>query len=369
MVKTLIGIYIHVPFCASKCPYCDFYSLTGYSEGDKDDYVQAVLRAMDRYEGESADTLYFGGGTPSLLGGVRLATLIESVRAQFSLADDAEITMEANPGDGLYDTVAAFAAAGGNRVSLGMQAADDIHLRALGRRHTAAQTEAATHAIRRAGIDNLSLDLMLGTPGQTTDSVITAVKRCKDWGASHVSAYLLKLEPKTPYAAAPPALPDEDETVALYHTTAKALEQTGFFQYEISNFAAPHRQSRHNLKYWNLDEYIGFGPAAHSFWRGKRFYYPRSLKAFLEGAPPIAEECGSSIEENSLSEYAMLRLRLTEGLTEQGTAAKFGCSIPREWRKRAMALPSSLILTDEDGIRLTRDGFLVSDALIARIIL
>lgn len=364
----MVGLYIHVPFCVSKCPYCDFYSLTGSTDEDKDRYVQAVLAHMGRYEGLCADTLYFGGGTPSLLGGRRLAALLGGVRQRFTLTADAEITLEANPADDLYDTLAAFGAAGGNRVSLGMQAADDKQLRALGRRHTAADTQRTVRDIRRAGIENISLDLMLGTPGQTPDTVKTAARRCEEWGASHVSAYLLKLEPDTPFGQTPPLLPDEDETVALYHTAAEALEQAGFAQYEISNFAKPGRHSRHNLKYWNGDAYLGFGPAAHSFYGGNRFYYPRSLTDFLAGNRPVAENT-SDIADNSPTEYAMLRLRLTEGLTEEGFLQKFGGPIPGEWRRKAAALPSTLLYCDERGIRLTREGFLVSDALIAEILL
>lgn len=365
----MVGIYVHVPFCVSKCPYCDFYSLAGQSEDVKEAYIQAVLHAMDPYAGLAADTLYFGGGTPSLLGGKRLAALIAGVRERFSLTADAEITMEANPADDLYDTLVAFAATGGNRVSLGMQAAEDRSLRLLGRRHTADQTAAAVEAVRRAGIDNVSLDLMLGTPEQTADQVREAVARCAAWNVSHVSAYLLKLEPGTPFGETPPTLPDEDQTVALYHTAAEALENAGFRQYEISNFAKPGWESRHNQKYWNLEEYVGFGPAAHSFYGGRRFCYPRSLERFLAGDGPVAEGDDETIGENSPEEYAMLRLRLTEGLTEDGFAARFGRAIPAEWRKRAAALPSALVCSDDRGVRLSREGFLVSDAVIARILL
>lgn len=364
----MTGIYIHVPFCASKCPYCDFYSLTGQPEAVKDAYVQAVLRAMDRFAGESADTVYFGGGTPSLLGGDRLAALVEGVRRRFLLTADAEITLEANPGDPLTDTAAAFRDAGGNRVSLGVQAVDDDHLRALGRRHTAAQAAQAITGLRQMGFDNLSVDLMLGTPGQTAAHVREAVDRFADWGVAHVSAYLLKLEPGTPFGEQPPVLPDEDDTVMLYRTAAEALERAGFAQYEISNFARPGRESRHNLKYWNSDPYVGFGPAAHSFFGGRRWAYPRSLEAFLAGAEPVMEAADTVIAENSPDEYAMLRLRLTEGLTEAGFCHRFGSPIPNEWRRRAAGLPARLVAVNNRGIRLTREGFLVSDAVIARIL-
>lgn len=367
----MLGIYIHVPFCVSKCPYCDFYSLTGSTEETKDAYVQALIREMDRWatHGDTVDTVYFGGGTPSLLGGARLARLLEAARRRFAFAADTEITLEANPADDLAETFAAFAAAGGNRISLGMQDADDTQLRRLGRRHTAAQVETAVAAAKAAGITNVSLDMMLGTEGQTAEQVKAAAARCAALGASHVSAYLLKLEPHTPFGNCPPPLPDEEETVALYHTAADELAKYGYEQYEISNFAKGGKVSRHNLKYWNLEPYIGLGPSAHSFYNGRRVYYPRSLEAFLAGCDPVLEGDNECIDENSPEEYAMLRLRLTEGLTEQGFAARYGTPIPARWRQKAEALPSSLVVTDTAGIRLTRDGFLVSDAVIAEILL
>ncbi len=363
------GIYIHVPFCISKCPYCDFYSLTNGNEAAFDAYVEAVVRAMAAYPGLSADTLYFGGGTPTLLGGNRLARLIEAARAQFALPPEAEITLEANPAEDLAETFAAFGAAGGNRISLGMQAVTDERLRALGRRHTAAQTEAAVAAAKAAGIANLSVDLLLGTAGQTVAEVQEAAATCAALGVQHVSAYLLKLEPNTPFGRTPPTLPDDDETAALYLAAVEALEQQGFAQYEISNFAKPGYRSRHNLKYWNREPYLGLGPAAHSFFNGRRWEYPRSLERFLAGEPPIWESDGSPIAENSPEEYLMLRLRLTEGVTEAGYAAQFGTPIPERFRQRAAALPPQLVVADTAGIRLTREGFLVSDGILARLLL
>ena len=366
-----VGLYLHIPFCVSKCPYCDFYSVAA-TDVQLDAYTDALSRSLADWAaktGETADTLYFGGGTPSLLGGKRLAHLTKTARRLFSISDDAEITLEANPGDALGDVFSAFAAVGGNRLSLGMQAADDRQLRALGRRHSVSQVEDAVRAANAAGITNYSLDLMLGTPEQTIEDVVYAAACCEQWGASHVSAYLLKLENGTPFAAAPPPLPDEDATVALYHAAAEALERHGYRQYEISNFARPGYESRHNTKYWNLDPYLGIGPSAHSFLGGKRFAYTRSLADFLGGNPPIAE-CPSptAIPEGSAEEYAMLRLRLTEGLRETAFAARFGAPIPTAWRDVAEKLPASLIRTDADGIRLTRDGFLVSNTIISRLL-
>lgn len=378
--RQTLGLYLHVPFCVSKCPYCDFYSLphSGWDEELLERYTgvlcESLSRWAERLPGQRADTLYFGGGTPSLLGGKRLTRLIQAADAAFSLftgETPPEITLEANPGDELADTLRAFAAAGGNRVSLGMQAADREGLKALGRRHTPDQTGRAAAAVQAAGIDNLSLDLMLATPGQTVVSLAGSVRTAARLGARHLSAYLLRLEEGTPYFDRRDrlALPDEDEAAAQYERVCDLLEQYGYRQYEISSFALPDCESRHNLKYWRGEAYLGLGPAAHSFVDGRRFAYPRDLKAFLAGGEPAAEENGEeTLAENSEEEYLMLRLRLTVGVSEEDFAARFGHSLPTLWRERAEALPKELIVSDAAGIRLTRQGFLLSNALIGRLL-
>ncbi len=366
-----IGLYLHVPFCASKCPYCDFYS-TVSTPLQWDAYTDSLCAAIEQWGARTkavADTVYFGGGTPSLLGGERLAKILGTARRAFAVPATAEITMEANPADNLTPVFSAFAEAGGNRVSLGMQAAEATELSALGRRHTPSQVETAVAAAKAAGIANISLDMMLGIPHQTEHSVIAAAKLCRDLQITHVSAYLLKQEPNTPFYRDPPPLPDEDTVITLYHTAAKALEEYGFLQYEISNFARTGCESRHNLKYWNSEPYLGLGPSAHSFLDGRRFEYPRDTAAFIQGCEPIPEQReASEIAENSAAEYAMLRLRLTDGLREDAYAARFGTPIPAVWRKNAAALPRQLVCCDEKGIRLTREGMLVSNAILARIL-
>ena len=367
-----IGLYIHIPFCVSKCPYCDFYSLPSPDDSLLDAYTDAVIAAMDRWAMKRpmrANTLYFGGGTPPLLGGQRLSRLIRHATERFALfeGEAPEITMEANPADDLKDVFDAFAQAGGNRVSLGMQSAHVGELRSLGRRHTPMQLEHAVAAARSAGIDYLSVDLMLGIPEQTVSSVIASVRHAARLGARHVSAYMLKLESGTPFGIQPPMLPDEDATADLYLAVIDALEREGYRQYEISNFALPGYASRHNLKYWDSRPYLGLGPAASSCLDNRRFSYHRDITAFIREDEPVTEPDGD-IPTGSLLEYAMLRLRLTDGLQEEALIARFGEGIPAVWRQRASVLPTSLLCVDEQGIRLTSQGFLVSNSLICHIL-
>ncbi len=365
-----IGLYVHVPFCLSKCPYCDFYSLARPTDEQLDAYAARVCAALDEWAARlpdtTADTLYFGGGTPALLGGERLATVIDRAQARFRLAD-AEITLEANPADDLRDTLAAFAAAGGNRLSLGMQSACAGELAVLGRRHTPADVERTVADARAAGLDNLSLDVMLGISGQTETTARHSVRVAAALGAAHVSAYLLKVEPNTPYGRCAPPLPDEDTTADLYLAAMDELDALGYRQYEISNTALAGRESRHNLKYWKSGPYLGIGPAASSCLGGRRFAYPRDLAGFMNGEEPVDEPAGS-IAVGSPTEYALLRLRLTEGINAADYAARFGEPIPSAWCERAASLPPTLVTQDAVGIRLTREGFLLSNTLLSHIL-
>lgn len=366
-----IGLYIHIPFCVAKCPYCDFYSLPLRTQEQLDRYTAGLLSTMERWAARlplRADTLYFGGGTPALLGGARLTAILRRADELFHLfAGDPEITLEANPADDLAGTLAAFAAAGGNRLSLGMQSACEEELHRLGRRHTPADVARTVADARQAGLENLSLDVMLGISGQTVATACRSVERAAELGASHLSAYLLKIEPDTPYGTCPPPLPDEDAAADWYLAAMERAESLGYRQYEISNAALPGRESRHNLKYWDSRPYLGLGPAASSCVAGRRFTYPRDLEHFLAGGEPAEDPVGE-IPVGSPAEYALLRLRLAEGLSAVEYTRRFGAELPATWRQRASALPDRLVVQDETGIRFTREGFLLSNTLIAHIL-
>ena len=362
-----IGLYIHVPFCDGKCPYCDFFSVPG-SESVMDEYTNCIigrLKSCSEQIGCKADTLYFGGGTPSLLGGKRLARMVEAARKNFGL-ENAEITVEANPGKDLSGFFREIAAAGVNRVSLGLQSANEEELRLLGRRHTADDAARAVEDARKAGIGNISLDLMLAVQGQTEESLARSAAFCAGLGAEHVSAYLLKIEPHTLYwkEKAELRLPDEDAAADLYLSACRVLEQLGYRQYEISNFAKEGRESRHNLKYWHCDEYLGLGPSAHSFLSGKRFHFERSLRGFLGGDAPVQDGAGGDFDE-----FAMLRMRLTEGLTDGACRARFAYPVPERVKKAARLYePGGLTVCGKNGFHFTPRGFLLSDMLTGEIL-
>ena len=360
-----LGLYIHVPFCKQKCVYCDFYSLPR-REDQMDAYVSALRAQLAEadFSGYEADTVYFGGGTPSYLGPRRLTALLEAASAACSIAPGAEITLEANPDSaGDPDALSALRQAGFNRVSLGMQSADDGELRAIGRVHTMAQVRASADAVRRAGFDNLSLDLIYGLPGQSLprwrENLSAAAALCPE----HLSCYGLKAEPGTPLYARRDTLPGDGAQADMYLETVDFLESRGYRQYEISNFAKPGRESRHNLKYWTLGEYAGFGPGAHSDFRGRRYAWARDLEAYLRGKPPLSEDQAMSPRDRE-AEWLMLSLRLVRGLDmaawEERFRRPFAPFLPFLNRCEAAGYAAR----EEGRWRLTPRGFLVSNQII-----
>ncbi len=360
-----VGLYIHVPFCTSKCRYCDFYSLCDAASAPA--YARQVARqlhaAARRYP-RRAETLYFGGGTPPMLGADGIEAVIHAARDAFDLAPTAEITCEMNPGSGYPATVEQLAAVGVNRLSIGLQSALPDELTALGRRHSPQDAATLVARAKAAGIGNISLDLMWGIPGQTVASALQSLAFALSLAPTHISAYMLKIEPDTPFGRQPPVLPDEQTVCEIYETCCEQLEQAGYPRYEISNFARPGFESRHNLKYWNCEETLGLGPAAHSFMEGKRFYYPRDLAGFMAGNPPQDDGAGGDF-----TEYAMLQLRLRSGLRETACRLRYGHPIPLAMRQTAESLARhGLMSVDRDGIRLTTKGNLVSNEILARLL-
>ena len=341
------GLYIHVPFCLTKCPYCDFYSVP-FSQKAAREYADAVIRNLERYD-EPFGSVYFGGGTPILL-----APYLKEITEHVRIESGAEITVEANPCMCVPKTLEELRAAGVNRLSIGVQSLNDGELSALGRRHTAVQAEQAVLAAKSAGFDNISADIMLATPKQTEKSLSETIDRLVSLPIAHVSAYLLKIEPNTPFGKNPPELSlDEDETAELYLSAVSDLAAAGFAQYEISNFAKNGFESRHNLIYWRREEYLGIGPAAHSFYNGKRFAVPRDIRKFI--GSPVQDEAVTDGSPDETEERIMLGLRLTEGIPEE---------LWKPHEKRLRFIPREYYTIKNGRLSLTPRGFLLSNEII-----
>lgn len=309
------SLYIHVPFCAHKCGYCDFYSFVGDEESIST-YTELLLQMIRTLPGgpHSLSTLYFGGGSPSILGADRIAKILEAV-SKSCVLNGTEITLECNPEGVNQPFFEAVRRAGVNRISMGMQSAVANELLFLGRRHTHETLCHAVEAARAAGVKNLSLDMMLGIPGQTLESLETSLAALDALAPQHVSAYLLKLEPGTPLfeSSIKDLCPDEEIAAECYLYTASRLSEMGYRQYEISNFARSGCRSRHNLAYWTLSPYIGLGPAAHTFFKGRRLSFPADLSALLSVSDPYTlwQDDGPGGDRE---ERIMLGLRLSDGL-------------------------------------------------------
>ncbi len=323
--KLPLGLYIHVPFCRSKCQYCDFYSMATKEDKLFDGYLDAVCdhikEAGELAPNHKVDTIYFGGGTPSFFGADGLAVILTTIRRNFDVDNNAEITFECNPDSVTDRLLHRLRAEGFNRVSLGIQSDDDEQLKKLGRPHTYAQAVTAYHRIRKAGFRNVSVDLMYGLPGQdiydwqqTLDNVLRLLPE-------HVSCYALKIEEGTPFWGLKDVLnlPDDETQADMYLAAVETLRGRGFRQYEISNFCRKGLVSKHNMKYWTGGEYLGFGPGASSDFGGKRFTLKRDLQAYITGireSGDIMEDLQEIPMRERAGEYLMLRLRTNVGISQ-----------------------------------------------------
>lgn len=370
-----LGLYIHIPFCKSKCVYCDFYSLP-HAENHMDRYAAALCRQLAEISRQTTahevDTIYFGGGTPSYLGVKRLKRILKTVEKHYRIAKHPEITLEANPDSaGDWKNLRGLRKAGFNRISLGVQSADDKLLALLGRPHTFAQAVDAAAAVRKAKIKNLSLDLIYGLPGQTMDGWKDTVEKALALEPDHLSCYGLKVEENTPLWESQRDLemPDDDLQADMYLWTVERLGSLGFAQYEISNFAKPDFESRHNMKYWTLGEYAGFGPGAHSDLGDVRYAYVRDLDAYCLGV----ENEGDILSENERIpsrkrdvEYIMLGLRTAHGLSRQEFENRFRLPFGPVQAVLERFCESGRAVFRDDRWRLTPEGFLLSNQIIGQ---
>lgn len=340
------GLYIHIPFCASKCPYCDFYSVK-YDENAAKEYVERICGEFKKYTGAEFDTVYLGGGTPSMLNADLISKILTAAKRSFNIDENSEITIECNPSKDLSSDFMEYKKAGINRVSIGMQSAVKAERLALGRTAGSDKVAKTVEDARAAGIINISLDLMLGTPRQTMSGLYQTFDFIKQMKVPHISAYMLKIEQGTLFFKLRDKLelPGENEVADMYLETVAQLEKQGLLQYEISNFARPGFESRHNIKYWDLTPYLGIGKTAHSFWNGRRFYYDRDLNIVDDGI-------GGADEEK-----IMLGLRLTRGIDKALVKKDYSAYVKAGFMKET-----------DSRLAFTPKGFLVSNTILSDLI-
>ena len=371
-----LGLYVHVPYCAVRCSYCDFYLRPGRGP-DLPSFVEAVCREIELAGLESgapaADTVHFGGGTPSLLPALLLSAVLASLKTSFRLSSTAELALEANPEDLDAVRLEGYAAAGVNRLSIGVQSLDDVLLKLMRRPHDAHRALASVDAARRSEVRSVGIDLILGLPGQERIRVIDDIRRLVDRGVDHVSLYLLEIQEGTrlgrEVALGRRAPMGDDEAARLYEDAADELEGHGFEHYEISNFARPGHRSRHNLKYWTDKEYLGFGPSAHSYVGERRWANAADLRDYLARRG----ECCARVEDvrsrgRRACEALFAGLRLAEGVDLQALRARYGDAFvpPGDACLETLA-ESRLLERTPDHLRLTRRGRLVSNEIFERL--
>lgn len=359
------GVYIHIPFCQTKCPYCDFYSMRG-TEEKKNFYLEALKKEILFHKNISADTIYLGGGTPSVFGKERLKNLIETAKEIFGFTDG-EVTVEVNPSSCDEDLISCLASVGVNRISMGLQSAIDEERKILGRHSDCDKVKKSIEICQQYGIENISLDVMLGVPEQTIDSLKQTLDFAINSGAKHISAYILKIEENTLFHRRKDTLPlpDEDTVCDMYEFVCDYLEKSGFSQYEISNFSTQGFESKHNLKYWNSEEYLGLGPAAHSYLDGKRFYHERNYEEYLKNPTAYIPDG----DGGSFSEFAMLKLRLTKGVSRKEISEKFGEeNFEKLLNNSEKFINMKLMFFDGENLYFTKQGFLLSNTILSEII-
>ena len=374
-----LGLYIHIPFCKSKCRYCDFCSFPSPKPHRIEAYLDALCREIEAYgqkehpyythaKSRSVTTVYFGGGTPTLLHPCALARVMETLARIFRIEEDAEITAECNPATADIDYFRALRVIGFNRLSIGAQSMQNGELKRLGRLHTANDVKKTVADARAAGFDNISLDLMFGIPEQTEESLADTLRTALSLSPDHLSVYGLQIEEGTYFARHQNELPlpNEDTERAMYMQTVDTLSTHGLPQYEISNFARPGRESQHNLRYWRRQDYIGLGLAAHSCMDNLRFSNTEELDRYLTGDRRETEE--SISPHDILAERVMLGMRLTEGVDFSTLIHAHGDEAIRYRDALASYEAHRLITRDGDRIAFTHDGSYVSNAILSDVL-
>lgn len=377
-----LGLYIHIPFCISKCNYCDFYSIGGADEEKKDRYISALIKHMQEYKIQTKNyivsSVYIGGGTPSLLNEIQLKNVMKAVKKNFRLSSRCEISMEVNPGTVDEKKLKTMRKLGINRISIGVQSFDDGELAVCGRRHNTHDVFQCIGSARNAGFDNLSIDLIYGLPGQSREKLFDNIDTAVKLNVDHISLYGLKIEEGTPfwYSRHELDFPDEDAECDMYFGAVEFLKHAGYRQYEISNFAKRQKACKHNLRYWNCDEYIGFGPAAHSYFGGKRFSFKRDLNLYIDSFDETKKVNETLVDEYvdippqaRIAEYVMLRFRLCEGVNLAKFKKRFGRSFESLYYEKMWPyINSGHIVKTKTGYAFTPQGMYVSNYILSRMI-
>jgi len=372
----ILSLYIHIPFCVKKCLYCDFASESD-STVTHEDYVSAVVREMQFRskafsESSHAVTLYIGGGTPSLLHPQLVEKLVTSAKRLYNLADDAEITLEANPGTLSPESLSGYRSSGINRLSIGVQSLDDAMLSVLGRVHNSQQAKDAVSMARCAGFENIGIDLIHSLPGQNLEHWNRTLRDAVALAPDHISAYGLTIEEGTPFAEVTGRdeidLPDNDESASMYEETMKILTACGFEHYEIANFARPGKRSRHNQVYWRRGNYLGFGSGAHSFIRtpgfGQRWSNPSAIDSYCSlSISELREESVEDLSKNdAMGEFMFLGLRLMEGVDSELFREEFGLAIEEAFPGvMDRHIVNGLLLNNNGRICLSQKGVLLAN--------
>ena len=368
-----LGIYIHIPFCIKKCDYCDFCSFAGVADDMKERYIDALCRHIgsyaDKCEGYTVDTVYFGGGTPTTLKISQFKRIFDALRAAFDITEDAEITSECNPATADLEYFKDMRGLGFNRLSIGCQTLNDNELRALGRAHTKDDFIKAFSDARAAGFDNISVDLMFGIPEQTEESFKNTLNGILELAPEHISSYGLIIEEGTPFFVNREklVLPNEDSEYTMYVGAVELLAEHGYARYEISNFAKASKESRHNLKYWRREEYLGFGVSAHSFFFDERIEAVEELDRYVRGEFESRKEL--ICDSDAVNEYVMLKMRLAEGVDEAEFLRLFGKSFESLFGSALERfIRDDLVVREGGRCRFTDDGLYVSNYVLSEIL-
>ncbi|HLQ85924.1 MAG TPA: radical SAM family heme chaperone HemW [Salinisphaeraceae bacterium] len=374
-----LALYVHLPWCVRKCPYCDFNSHRLLGDMPEQDYVDALLAdlaiAIPANESRPLASIFFGGGTPSLFSPRAIGRILEAVAARIALADDCEITLEANPGAAEHGQFRGYRSAGVTRISLGVQSLDDAALRQLGRVHDARAALAAIDAVQVAGFERMNCDLMFGLPGQTPATAAADVASILARAPGHISYYQLTLEPGTPFYHRPPPRPDDDTIVDIFEASAATLAANGYQQYEVSAWARPGAACRHNRNYWTFGDYLAIGAGAHgkltgadgSIRRSTRQRWPRAYMQ-LAGSSAVITETRELTPDERRFEFLLNGLRLKNGITRRQYETRTGLSWAALQQHLAPASDDGLVLIDADNLRASERGWYYLDSILTQVL-